>query len=62
MVKVPPLTVTFPVPVPEPEVLSRVRRPALTVVPPVKVLAPERVKLPVPDLTKPPSPLMTPLN
>src|SRR4051812_36865039 len=46
------LTVTGPVPVAEPVELVRVRVPALTVVPPVKVLALVRVREPRPDLVR----------
>ena len=46
------LTVTVPEPVPEPEVLVTVSRPALTVVPPLYVLAPPKVSEPAPVLTK----------
>ncbi len=40
---------------------ERVSVPASTVVAPLKVLAPERVKVPAPFLVRSPVPLMTPL-
>ncbi len=56
--RVPPeLTVTAPVPVPLPEVFATRRAPALTMVPPVKVLAPVRVTVLTPVLVKLPEPL-----
>src|SRR5262245_28775151 len=60
---VPPmLTMTAPVPVPEPIVLLTSRVPAKTVVGPVKVLFPDKTRVPSPLLIRPLAPLTTPLT
>ena len=54
MAKVPPLTVSAAVLLPNAASLPAVNVPALTVVPPLKVLAPVRVQVPAPSLTSAP--------
>ena len=54
------LRVTLPEVLPVVPPLAMRRVPALTMVPPVWELAPERVKMPLPVLVKAPAPLMTP--
>jgi hypothetical protein len=60
LLSVPPELTVMP-PVPKAVRLPAVAVPALMVVPPVYAFAPERVSVPVPALTKPPAPEITPL-
>ena len=57
---VPPVMTKAPVADPRAEALLILSVPALSVVPPVKLLAFESVRLAAPSFTKPPVPIMEP--